>query len=387
MQTAERWNPKIREMTRKIEGPETIYEYLGQLPQSLAQGVAPRILDCLNCACGCNGGTGASTRHIPQDQLEHAVQERSREARKRYRGRRGGRRKIERTIAKYWREGLYERTYLDLRQNNALRLPGKAELKKVYESMRKFTDADIYNCSSCGYKKCESMAVAIFNGTNKPENCHHYFNGNRLEEEIQRAEAEAVKAKNALDEAEKMRTIVEEKFQENMRKAQTISDLLGRMEKGNEAVSRTSATLVNLFSELNVGLRELTAKVASSSTTVENLDPIVQSIIRMADQTNLLALNASIEAARAGEHGRGFAVVASEVSKLADDSKGEISKITPYSAELRRIFEEMVRLVSKVEGRFATTAETVNQVAESAMGIVSATAEVKNEMGDLVSKA
>ena len=151
-------------------------------------------------------------------------------------------------------------------------------------------------------------------------------------------------------------------------------------------ISRTSAELVNLFSELNVGLKELTDKVSSSSTTVENLDPIVQSITRMADQTNLLALNASIEAARAGEHGRGFAVVAQEVSKLADESKGEISKITPYSAELRRIFQEMVKLVSKVEGKFTTTAESVNQVAQSAHGIVSATAEVKNEMGDLASK-
>jgi iron only hydrogenase large subunit-like protein len=387
LQTAERWMPKIREMTRKIEGPETIYEYLAQLPQSVAGGVAPKIVDCLNCACGCNGGTGASTRHIPLDELEHAVEERSREARRRYRGRRAGRRKIEKTIARYWREGLYGRTYLDLRDNNVFRLPDKAELKSVYESMRKFTDADIYNCNSCGYKKCEAMAAAIFNGMNKPENCHHYFNGNRLEQEIQRAETEAAKAKGALEEAEKMRGIVEEKFQENVRKARTISDLLGRMEKGNEAVSRTSAQLVSLFSELNVGLKELTGKVSSSSTTVENLDPIVQSIIRMADQTNLLALNASIEAARAGEHGRGFAVVASEVGKLADESKGEISKITPYSAELRRTFQDMVKLVSMVEGRFATTAESVNQVAQSADGIVSATAQVKSEMGDLASKA
>ena len=362
LQTAERWMPGIREITRKIEGPETIYEYLSQLPRALERGVAPKIVDCLNCASGCNGGTGASTRHVPQDELEHAVRERSREARKRYRGKRGGRRRIEKTIARYWKEGLYDRTYLDLRGNNVFRFPNQAELKTVYESMRKFTDADIYNCNSCGYKKCEAMAAAIFNGMNKPENCHHYFNGNRLEQEIQRAEAEAAKARDALDDAEKMRKTVEEKFQDNVRKAQTISDLLGRMEQGNEEVSRTSAELVSLFSELNVGLKELTDKVASSSTTVENLDPIVQSIIRMADQTNLLALNASIEAARAGEHGRGFAVVASEVGKLADESKGEILKITPYSTELQKIFQDMVQVVSVVEGRFATTAESVNQV-------------------------
>ena len=83
-------------------------------------------------------------------------------------------------------------------------------------------------------------------------------------------------------------------------------------------------------------------------------------------------------------HGRGLD---NGFNRFADESKGEISKITPYSAELRQTFREMVALVSMVESRFATTAKSVNAVAESANGIVSATAQVKSEMGDLVSKA
>ncbi len=272
LETAARWNPGIRAVTRKIEGPEMIYEYLARLPEAIANGYAPRIVDCLNCAGGCNGG----------------------------------------------------------------------------ESMRKSSEKDIYNCNSCGYKKCEAMAVAIFNGMNKPENCHHYFNGNRLEQEILRAESEAAKARTALEETERLKRVVEEKFQESQKKATAISDLLSRMERGNQAVSGTSARLVGLFGELNLGLKELVEKVNLSSSTVESFDPIVQSIIRMADQTNLLALNASIEAARAGEHGRGFAVVATEVGKLADDSKGEIEKIRPYAAELKRMFQDMMKDVTTV---------------------------------------
>ncbi len=382
LQTAERWNPGIRGMTRKIEGPETIYEYFSRLPEALSKGVSPTVIDCLNCVGGCNGGTGTSSRHRAHDELEHWVERRSRDAQKHYRGRK----KIEKTVRKHWKSGLYDRKYHDLKGNNQIRIPDKAELKTVYESMRKFSDQDIYNCNSCGYKRCESMATAIFNGVNRPENCHHYFNGNMLEQEIQKAESEAEKAKIALEETERMKQVVDEKFQENLRKAQTISDLLGRMENGNAAVSETSEKLVALFNELNVGLKELVQKVNSSSSTVESFDPIVQSIIKMADQTNLLSLNASIEAARAGEHGRGFAVVADEVGKLADDSKDEILKIRPYSTELKKMFQEMMQLVSTVVGKFATTAATVNEVRKSTMGIVSATAEVKNEMGYLVTK-
>ena len=45
--------------------------------------------------------------------------------------------------------------------------------------MGKFSDSDIYNCSSCGYGTCEKMAIAIFNGLNKTENCHHFARQSR----------------------------------------------------------------------------------------------------------------------------------------------------------------------------------------------------------------
>ena len=31
------------------------------------------------------------------------------------------------------------------------------------------------DCIGCGYGSCESMATAIFNKLNKPENCAHYI--------------------------------------------------------------------------------------------------------------------------------------------------------------------------------------------------------------------
>lgn len=41
--------------------------------------------------------------------------------------------------------------------------------------MGKTEEADMFNCTSCGYGSCEDMAVAIHNGLNKPENCHHFM--------------------------------------------------------------------------------------------------------------------------------------------------------------------------------------------------------------------
>jgi Na+-translocating ferredoxin:NAD+ oxidoreductase RNF subunit RnfB len=383
LQTAERWNPALREKTRKIEGPETIYGYLDELSRSLEQGVAPLMVDCLNCAAGCNAGTGTPLREKTLDEIEHAVAARAAETRRTYRGGRAGRRRIEGVIARYWKKGLYDRAYADLRDNNAVRVPTTAERDKVYASMHKTEEKDIFNCRSCGYNKCENMATAIFNGVNKPENCHFFYNGSMLEVEKGRAEEETVKARDALAQAQEMKAQAEERFQQTLRKAAAISGLLTEMDSGNVEVSEASRDLESLFEDLRTSLGELMKKVEMSSATVEKLEPIVDAITHLADQTNLLALNASIEAARAGEHGRGFAVVAEEVNKLAESSKGEILKITPYSVELKKIFDSLLNVVADMQKKFASTMGTVTRVSRSATSIVSATEKVSSEVAEL----
>ena len=51
---------------------------------------------------------------------------------------------------------------------------------------------------------------------------------------------------------------------------------------------------------------------------------------------------------------------------------------------MEKITDEMMEVVSAVMQRFTLTAETVTRVQRSTAGIVSATAEVKNEMAYLV---
>ena len=387
LQTAERWNPGIRPATRKIEGAEVLYDYLRRLPAVLAAGLAPKLVDCLNCAHGCNGGTGTPVKDLSPDELEHWIKERRREAQRVYgttKEGRPGRRKIERQIARHWKAGLYGRTYLDLRTNNTIRRPEPRQLEEVYRSMHKAAESDFRNCSSCGYKSCEAMAVAVFNGVNKAENCHFYYNGSLLEQEVRRTAEEAARARTAMAEAERMKARVEAQYEHSRRKAEAISRSLEEMERDNGSVSALSDRLEGFFAELSEVLGRLLARVHDSASTAEAFEPIVKAITGISDQTNLLALNAAIEAARAGENGRGFAVVAGEVGKLADSSRGEIAKINPYSEELKRVFAELARAVAEVEKRFRETGETVAQVTRSARQIVSATSRVSREAAGLV---
>ena len=184
LRTMERWFPGISDKTRKIEGNPHIYEYLKKMPAVLAgeKGMSPLLVDCLNCEMGCNGGPLTPGKEKSPDEIEYWIERRNAEMRERYSAGSNdgaGHAEIEKAIDRYWEPGLYARTYRDLSSNAEIRIPGDQEREEIYRTMHKYSEADIYNCSSCGYGRCEHMATAIFNGLNRPENCHHYLESER----------------------------------------------------------------------------------------------------------------------------------------------------------------------------------------------------------------
>lgn len=98
----------------------------------------------------------------------------------------------------------------------------------------------------------------------------------------------------------------------------------------NEHFNNTHSTLESLLNKLDSNFQnqnELSIKLHSLSSSIEQIKGVLMFINNIAGETNLLALNATIEAARAGEHGRGFAVVASEVNKLAQSTQKSLKEI------------------------------------------------------------
>ncbi|MDR2490886.1 MAG: 4Fe-4S binding protein, partial [Spirochaetaceae bacterium] len=184
--------------TRSYYG-ESAFKYLDELALNGGSSDGPVMIDCHNCLLGCfrgmmNISSGASKETIETQEgrlYENANRPVSLFARLNH----------FLNLKKYYKKDMYPvRTYLSssyLRKE--IQTPSREDLRKIYIRMKKTSAGDMMNCQACGYKTCKDMAVAIFNGSSKEQNCRHYL----LVSEAEKTEALKKQTQNALELAHK----------------------------------------------------------------------------------------------------------------------------------------------------------------------------------------
>ena len=334
LRTAERDNPNIGKITRKIEGVPLVYEYLDSLYDEIKNDRAPVLIDCLSCHSGCNGGPGTPNQKEPIDKIEYYVEKRNKQLTEK----RNSKKKIRKNVNNFWNENLYSRNYIDRSSNNYIKMPTNEEYKRIYQNMKKFEQKDFHNCAFCGYDTCENMAIAIHNDLNKKENCYYY-------------------------------------------KTDIISDMAGNVSVTTSDLKKESTRITDyvtqstaLATKLGHEFANLLESVKVNKNMLNEFDKIVIAISNIAAQVNLLAINASIEASRAGEHGRGFTVVAKEVRRLAENTEQEVSKIKPFLNNLGILFTNINQQINTASDNFGQ-AQKINQNVETGMNDIEYTIE------------
>lgn len=412
LETAEREVPGIRSKTRKIEGAPLIYEYFEKLAETLHKSgkIDNLLIDCLNCECGCNGGTATINRHASQEEIESLVQRRREQMELKYRkkglfAKKRAKKQLAKIVDKYYDSRLYDRRYADLRSNNSTKIPSNIELQKIYDRMMKHSESDFLNCASCGYNSCEKMAVAIHNNLNKPENCYYYqkklvekeneqlriaemeLSEHRahLEQEIQRRTEEITSANQKLNDElinrRQFEDMLNEKREHLTASKSSLEGLVGsikdmsfKLQKANEI-----ATDVNSRAgKSNKAIKETVTAIKDIASSAEKIRNIIDVITTIASQTNLLALNAAIEAARAGEFGKGFAVVADEVRNLAEQSSTATKQITDIINDVNDKIANGVVLIEDVNSVMVELIGSVEEVTNLIEDVTKTTAEQEN---------
>jgi len=398
LDTAERFVPGIRRKTLKTEGVHTIYPYLKEVSEHLKDDIElPLLIDCLNCEKGCNGGPGTGNSKSPLAVIDNPVRKRKERLETYHKTSEKGdeeheHKKYHKILNQYWKKNLYDRSYRDLSDNNIIKKPTEEQLKEIYKTMRKFSDKDIYDCTSCGYGKCKSMATAIFNKLNKPDNCAHYIL-ERLKDEMNTAELNRQLTEHINGATILIDGIVE--IVNNLyHNIDTQSKSVDQSSKKTEEMVNSIMTTSDLSRSKRESIKGLLENTTKSQTSMQETIQLIQGISQSVDgiasaikiisaiaaNTNLLSMNAAIEAAHAGEAGRGFAVVANEIRHLSESTREN-------SRNIAQTLKNIIDGISKTSKQSGDTGERITEMSTEISSFADTMTSLINTFGDLCTES
>ena len=260
--------------------------------------------------------------------------------------------------------------------------------------MGKTEEKDVLNCQSCGYRSCEEMAAAIYNGVNQMSHCSYYVMHkmaqdfkDEIKSSIQKVTDKSI---SCIEESERnvnSLSKVTNQMSENVSSSvSAVEELIGNIGSINRILQKNFDAVKELEGATNVGqsrvqeINSLVKKIEDNSAGLVEMGRTIDSI---AAQTNLLSMNAAIEASHAGESGKGFAVVAAEIRKLAESSSKQAKSIDDVLKNMKKLIDTATIKTDEISGQFAHIVKLSAQVKMQEGQVHDAVAE-QNKGGEIL---
>lgn len=359
---------------RQIEGEKHVYEFLEKYKNRVHNKKAlPFLVDALNCAQGCLYGPAIEVERGRTDDNLFEIQKMKAQSKKRnktgaWAEKASPKLRLHALNHQFRRLKLEDfiRKYTDRSKERQLHYPNAQEMEAIFQEMHKFTKEERQvDCSSCGYKSCKDMVIAIYNGYNKTQNCIHYIKS-AVEEEKERVleVSKEIQEKNRI-----IGEMVESANQDFAKLHQSISEAVER----NADNAQQSSDISNSMGDIVSFCDKLKDSFRGINVVLKKLEENNNSITEVASQTNLLSLNASVEAARAGEAGKGFAVVAQEIKRLSESTRDTSTNSNQNKEEIIQALamlwhesEKLMEVVGEVNQRINHLAASSQEISSSA---------------------
>ena len=346
----------------QVEGQPHTSHFLDEYSHKKAN--LPFIVDVLNCARGCNAGTGAIRTEHDEYEISEAMYRVVNDTMKN---------KQSKKLPPGPKFAKFDKTLnLDdyIRRYTAKPISRQKvssnQLEKAYMDLLKPSQQSrVYDCRGCGFPTCEKMATAIAKGINIVDNCSDYNRslmdekGKAIEKMNQETEQRSAELRNAIM---VMIEAVQEAGEKTQETIKTVNDIHDEIE-----------ALVIAADELSQVVPELQSLMKKYSNTGE-------SVINVSRQTNLLAINASTEAARAGAHGKGFAVVAQRIKQLSEQSTSAATESLNNNEDL----EPLINTLNEVKGKIM---EQASEITTNSENIITSLGTLPDLLHDVEEKA
>ena len=301
----------------QAEGTEVVYDALKIFGAKNGENL-PDIFDVLNCAEGCNIGTGCIHERDRFDVA--AIMDENRK-------------NVHNDCDPNAYSEIYQHYDSMLNLGDFIRKYTPKHIKRYVategqiEEAYKILDKDDYakkhiDCGACGSDTCHEMAKKIVAGIDIPNNC--------------------------------IQKVKDQIHSEHTKIVDMSTSNIGNIKK-----------ILTDISEIKVLSDEIVNSIGYVNDAITQYTEMSREINSISMQVNILAINASIEAARAGEYGNSFGVVANEVKSLADKSKKTVSKTDEVSEKAAKALETINGKIDSISSAILKTHAEITDVHDS----------------------